>query len=138
MRPAYFAHYVTDVVFRRELFGYHRDDVERHLKAVQGWFSFAGIEEPLQDRINELQADADRRLREANAEAARIVNDARRQAREITSTASREADALLAQARREAELERRGSSRIGRPVGDGRSVARSQLRATPMGPADRR
>ena len=128
MLPAYLAHYVTDVEFRRELFGYHRDDVDRHLKAVQGWFSLAGIEEPLRERINEVEADADRRLREADAEATRIVNDARREANEITTTARREVDALLTQARREAELQRRGSSRVGRPVGDGRSVARSLAR----------
>ena len=118
MRPAYFAHYVCDVEFRRTLFGYRPDEVHQHLEAVKGWFVLSGIEEPLRERIKEIEGDAEGRRRDAEAEAARIVDEARREADEIRTTAREEADALLAEIRREAELERRGRSRIGRPVGD--------------------
>jgi cell division septum initiation protein DivIVA len=125
MDPAHYAKYVTGVKFRRALFGYRRADVDQHLQAVRGWFSLSGIDEALRERSNELEAEADRRRADADADAVRIVELARRAAEEITATARRQADALVAEARREAELERRGRSRIGRPVGDGRPVART-------------
>jgi DivIVA domain-containing protein len=114
MLPAYFADYVNDVEFRRTLFGYRPDEVHRHLDAVKGWFALSGIEERFRDRLNELEG---RRRREADADAARIVDEARREAAQIRSTAREDAEALVAEARREAELERRGRSRVGRPVG---------------------
>jgi cell division septum initiation protein DivIVA len=126
LRAAYFAKYVSDVEFRRTLFGYRPDEVHRHLEAVKGWFVLSGIEEPLQQRISELEGDAERRRRDAEAEAARILDEARREAAQIRWNAREEADALLAEARHEAALERRGRSRVGRPVGDGESLARSE------------
>ena len=107
MDPAHYAKYVTGVRFRRALFGYRRADVDQHLQAVKGWFSLSGVDEVLRQRSNEL------------------VDDARREADEITATARWQAHALVAEARREAELERLGRSRIGRPVGDGVPVART-------------
>jgi cell division septum initiation protein DivIVA len=130
MRPADFAHHVTNVEFGRTLFGYRPVEVRGHLDLVKGWFVLAGIEdvlagieEQLEERISELEGEAERRRRDAEADSARMVEEARREAEQIRSTARQEADALLAEARREAELERRGRSRIGRPVGDGRFVA---------------
>lgn len=127
MLPSEFARYVTQIQFRRALFGYRPADVHQHLHAVKGWFSLAGIEEPLQERLREVEAEADRRLRAADVEAARIVDEARREAEQIGRAARQEAHALFADARREAELERRGRSRIGRPVNGDRSGARLRL-----------
>ena len=125
MDPVQYGKYVTRVKFRRALFGYRRPDVDRHLQAVKGWFSLSGVDEALRELINELEAEADRRRRDANADAVRIVDVALREAEGIIETARRDADALVAQARREAELERRGRSRVGRPVGEGEPVART-------------
>jgi cell division septum initiation protein DivIVA len=124
MRPADFAHHVTNVEFGRTLFGYRPVEVRGHLDLVKGWFVLSGIEEQLQERISELEGEAERHRRDAEADSARMVEEARREAEQIRSTARQEADALLAEALREAELGRRGRSRIGRPVGDGRFVAR--------------
>ena len=131
MDPANYGKYVTGVKFRRALFGYRRPDVDQHLQTVKGWFSLSGVDEALRELSNELEAEADRRRREADADAVRIVDVALRDADRIMATARREADALVAEARREAELERRGRSRIGRPVGDGEPVARTDRFARP-------
>ena len=129
MIPAYFAQHVTDVEFRRRLFGYRPDDVHGHLAAVRGWLSLAGVEEPLRERIAEIEGDAERRRRESEAEAARILDEARSEAEQIRASARHDADTILVEARLEAERERRGSSRIGRPVGNGRALTLFQRRA---------
>jgi DivIVA domain-containing protein len=117
MLPNQYADYVTQVRFRRTLFGYHPDDVRQHLDAVSGWFSLAGLDELLNERTRELAEQAERRLGAAEREATQTLADARREADSIRRTAREERRAILEQARRQAALERRGSSRVGRPVG---------------------
>ena len=123
MRPSGYGAYVLRYRFRRSLFGYHPDDVRRHLNVVSGWFSLAGLEELLDEQVRELTDQAEQRRGEAEKEATRILADARREAAEIRRAAREERRAILEQARRQAALERRGRSRVGRPVG-----ARSDVR----------
>jgi cell division septum initiation protein DivIVA len=123
MPPSNYASYVHQAQFRRRLFGYHPDDVRRHLHVVSGWFSLAGLDELLDEQVRELADQAEQRLGEAEKEATRIVADARREADETRRAAREEGQAILEQARRQAALERRGRSRVGRPVG-----ARSDVR----------
>jgi hypothetical protein len=123
MPPSDYAHYVRRVRFRRRLFGYHPDDVHHHLYVVSGWFSLAGLDELLEERVRELADQAEQRLGGAEKEATRILADARREAVKIRRAAREEGRAILEQARRQAALERRGRSRVGRPVG-----ARSDVR----------
>ena len=92
---AHFAHHVRQAQFRRRLLGLHPGDVRAHLDAVAGWFSLAGLDEML-----------DEHLRDAEQEAAQIIEDARAEAR-----------AIIEDAHRQAAVERRGRSRVGRPVG---------------------
>jgi DivIVA domain-containing protein len=115
--PSEYGPYVRQVRFRRRLFGYHPDDVRRHLQVVSGWFSLSGLDELLDERVRELADRAEQRLREAEGEATRVVAEARREAEAIRRTADEKARATLEQARREAALERRGRSRLGRPLG---------------------
>jgi DivIVA domain-containing protein len=117
MVPTNYAHYVHRVRFRRRLLGYHPADVRRHLDIVSGWFSLAGLEGLLDERVRALADQAERRVDEAQREATRIVAQARQEAAAIRRNAREEARATLEQARREAALERRGRSRVGRPVG---------------------
>jgi cell division septum initiation protein DivIVA len=117
MLPNEYADYVARVRFRRTLFGYHPDDVCRHLDVVSGWFSLAGLDELLNERMRELAEQGERRLDAAEREATQILADARREAAGIRRAAREERRAILGQARRQAALERRGSSRVGRPVG---------------------
>ena len=117
MPPSDYAHYVRQVGFRRRLFGYHPDDVRRHLYVVSGWFSLAGLDELLDERMRELADQAEQRLVEAEKEATRILADARREAHGIRRAAQDEGRVILEQARRQAALERRGRSRVGRPLG---------------------
>jgi cell division septum initiation protein DivIVA len=123
MRPSDYADYVRQERFRRRLFGYHPDDVRDHLYNVSGWFSLAGLDKLLDEQVRELADQAEQRRGEAEKEATRILADARREASEIRRAAREESRAILEQARRQAALERRGRSRVGRPVG-----ARSDVR----------
>jgi hypothetical protein len=123
MRPSDYADYVRRDRFRRRLFGYHPDDVRQHLYIVSGWFSLAGLDELLDEQVRKLADQAEQRRGEAEKEATRILADARREASEIRGAAREEGRAILEQARRQAALERRGRSRVGRPVG-----ARSDVR----------
>jgi cell division septum initiation protein DivIVA len=95
--PTYFAHHARQGQFRRRLLGLHPGDVREHLDAVAGWFSLTGLDEVV-----------DAHVRDAEREAAQIIEDARAEAR-----------AIIEAARRQAALERRGRSRVGRPVGAG-------------------
>ena len=117
MLPTQYASHVTEVRFRRTLFGYHPDDVRRHLDVVSGWFWLTGLDELLHERMRELTERAERRREAAEREATGILADARREADSIRRAAHEERRAILEQARRQAALERRGSSRVGRPVG---------------------
>jgi DivIVA domain-containing protein len=117
MLPFEYADYVARVRFRRTLFGYHPGDVRRHLDTVSGWFSLAGLDELLNERTRELAELAERHLGAAEREATQVLADARREAEAIRRAAREERGAILEQARRQAALERRGSSRVGRPVG---------------------
>ena len=121
--PPDWVHHIRSVRFRRRLFGYHPDDVHKHLHRVSGWFSMAGLDELLDERMRELADQADQRRREAETEATRVLAEARREADAIQRAAREESRAILEQARGEAALERRGRSRLGRPVG-----ARSDVR----------
>jgi DivIVA domain-containing protein len=114
--PDYRAH-IRQTRFRRALLGYRRRDVRQHLDRVVGWFSLAGVDELLDQRTRELASEAERLIAEAESEATRIVADANRDADEIRQAAREEARAVVEQARRETARERRGWSRIGRPVG---------------------
>jgi DivIVA domain-containing protein len=115
--PSDYGYHVRQARFRRRLFGYHPGDVRRHLDLVSGWFSLSGVDQLLDERLRELAARAEQRLRDAKEEANRMLAAARREADEIRRTAGEEARATLEQARREAALERRGRSRVGRPLG---------------------
>jgi DivIVA domain-containing protein len=117
MIPTDYGQHVREVRFRRRLFGYHPDDVRRHLRLVSGWFSLSGVDALLDERVRELADQAEQRLREAEEDANRLLAEARREADMIRRTAGEEARATLEQARREAALERRGRSRVGRPLG---------------------
>lgn len=117
MIPSDYGYHVRQVRFRRRLFGYHPDDVRRHLQLVSGWFSLSGVDELLDERVQELADQAEQRLRDAEEDASRLLAMARREADMILRTAGEEARATLEQARREAALERRGRSRVGRPLG---------------------
>jgi cell division septum initiation protein DivIVA len=117
MIPSDYGHHVRKVRFRRRLFGYHPDDVRRHLHLVSGWFSLSGVDALLDERIRELADQAEQRLRDAEADANVMLAAAQREADRIRRTAREEAWAILEQARREAALERRGRSRVGRPLG---------------------
>jgi hypothetical protein len=121
--PPDWVHHIRSVSFRRRLFGYRPGDVHEHLYRVSGWFSMAGLDELLEKRMREVADQADRRRSEAETEATRVLAEARREADAIQRAAREEAQAILEQARREAALERRGRSRLGRPVG-----ARSDVR----------
>ena len=110
-------HHIRSVSFRRRLFGYHPGDVHKHLHRVSGWFSMAGLDELLAERMREIADQADQRRSEAETEATRVLAEARREAEGIQRAAREESRAILEQARREAALERRGRSRLGRPVG---------------------
>ena len=112
-----YGHHVRKVRFRRRLFGYHPEEVRRHLYLVSGWFSLSGVDKLLDERVRELADRAEQRLRDAEEEENRMLAAARREADRIRRTAREEARAILEQARREAALERRGRSRIGRPLG---------------------
>jgi|SRR5215211_199732 len=112
-----YSNYVREVHFRRKLFGYHPDDVHGHLHRVSGWFSLSGLDELLDERLRELHDQAEQRLAEAREEASRILADARSEAAGMRDVAQEQARAILGDARRQAELERRGSSRVGRPLG---------------------
>jgi hypothetical protein len=91
--------------------------VRRHLDAVAGWFSLAGMDEFLNERMREHAAQAEQHAAEAVNEAARILANARREADAIRQAARVEAATMLEEARREAARQRRGWSRVGRPVG---------------------
>ena len=91
--------------------------MRRHLDTVAGWFSLAGMDELLDERIREYTARAERRAAEAENETARILAAARREADAIREAARVEAGMVLDDARREAARQRRGWSRVGRPVG---------------------
>jgi DivIVA domain-containing protein len=114
---ANYSRYVRRTDFRRRLFGYRPADVDAHLQTVSGWFSLTGLDKVLEERGRELQEQADRRLAEAEGEASRVLADARRDADEIRAAAEQDARLILERARREAALERRGRSRLGRPLG---------------------
>ena len=116
-------HRIRSVSFRRRLFGYRPDEVHEHLHFVSNLFSLAGIDKLLDERMRELADQADQRRGKAETEATRILTEARREADAIQRAAREEARSILQQARREAALERRGRSRLGRPVG-----ARSDVR----------
>jgi DivIVA domain-containing protein len=124
---SFFYDQVGSASFRRRLFGYHPDDVDEHLYRVSTWFSLAGVdkllEERAEERLQKLADQADQRRAEAEAEATRVLTEARREADAIQRAAQEASRAILEQARREAALERRGRSRLGRPVG-----ARSDVR----------
>jgi DivIVA domain-containing protein len=109
--------YVRRVQFRRRFLGYHPSDVDKHLNLVSGWFSLTGLDEVLEERGRELWNEAERRLADAHREARRIRADARSDAKDARAAAKEEAQAIVEGARREAALERRGRSRIGRPLG---------------------
>jgi cell division septum initiation protein DivIVA len=117
MIPSDYGYHVRQVHFRRRLFGYHPDDVRRHLHLVSGWFSLSGVDELLDERVQELADQAEQRLRDAEEDASRLLAMARREADMIRRTAGEEARATLERARREAALESRGRSRVGRPLG---------------------
>lgn len=108
--------YVRRVRFRRKLWGYHPEDVDKHLSVVSGWFSLTGLDQVLEERSRELHGQAERRLAEAHEEAGRILAEARRDAEELRIAAEENGGAIVERARREAALERRGRSRIGRPL----------------------
>jgi DivIVA domain-containing protein len=112
-----FSRCVRQVRFRHRLFGYHPGQVDEHLKAVSGWFSLAGLDELLEKRARELEDQAEQRLADAHEEASHILADARRDAAEMRAAAQEDAHAILQRERREAALERRGRSRVGRPLG---------------------
>jgi DivIVA domain-containing protein len=121
--PPDWVHHIRSVRFRRRLFGYRPREVHEHLHRVSGWFSMAGLDELLEERMREVAGEADRRRSEAETEATRVLAEARREADAIQRAAREEARAILEQAQRQAALERRGRSRLGRPVGarrDGR------------------
>jgi DivIVA domain-containing protein len=109
--------YVRRVHFRRRLLGYHPGEVDQHLRVVSGWFSLTGLDELLEERSKELHPELESRVADAHREASRILADARREADEIRAAAEEDARAVVERARRQAELERRGRSRIGRPIG---------------------
>jgi DivIVA domain-containing protein len=115
--PPDYGHHVRQVRFRRRLFGYHPEEVRRHLDLVSGWFSLSGVDKLLDERVRDLADRAEQRLRDAEKEGNRMLAVARREADRIRRTAREEAQATLEQARREAALERRGRSRVGRPLG---------------------
>ena len=117
MIPPDYGHHVRQVRFRRRLFGYHREDVHRHLDRVSGWFALSGVDKLLDERVRELADRAEQRLRDAEEDANVMLAAAQREADRIRRTAREEARATLEQARREAALERRGRSRVGRPLG---------------------
>jgi hypothetical protein len=121
--PPDWVHHIRSVSFRRRLFGYRPRDVHEHLYHVSGWFSMAGLDELLNERMRELADEAEQRRAEAEAEAARVLAEARQEAESIQQAARDESRTILEQARREAALERRGRTRLGRPVG-----ARSDVR----------
>jgi DivIVA domain-containing protein len=115
--PSDYGRHVRQVRFRRRFFGYHREEVRRHLDLVSGWFSLSGVDKLLDERVRELADRAEQRLRDAEEERNRMLAAARREADRIRRTAREEAGATLEQARREGALERRGRSRVGRPLG---------------------
>jgi cell division septum initiation protein DivIVA len=117
LRPSDYRPHVVGARFRRTFWGYRPRDVRNHLKLVAGWFSLAGLDELLDERVRELAAEAERRTADAKSEAAALIGDARREADEIRAAAREEARAIIEQARRQAAIERRGRSRVGRPVG---------------------
>jgi DivIVA domain-containing protein len=121
-----YSRYVHSVVFRRKLFGYHPDDVDAHLYKVSDWFALSGLDELLDERVRQLRDQAEQRLAEAHEEAAQILADARREAAGMREVAQEHADAVLEDARRQAALERRGRSRVGRPLGGGRAAVSSR------------
>jgi cell division septum initiation protein DivIVA len=104
--------------FRRAFWGYRPKDVHKHLDRVAGWFSLAGLDKLLDERLQQLAADAERWTLDAENEAAALVGDARREAAEIRAAARDDARAIIEQARRHAAIERRGRSRVGRPMGE--------------------
>ena len=106
MYSTQFAEHVRQGRFRRRLLGFHPDDVKSHLDTVSGWFTLAGMDDLFEQR-----------LVEADRAAARIVEDARAQAATILRDAQAESRAIREGARQHAALERRGRSRVGRPVG---------------------
>jgi hypothetical protein len=104
--------------FRRAFWGYRPKDVHKHLELVAGWFSLAGLDKLLDERLQELAVEAERWSLDAENEAAELVGNARREAVEIRAAAREDARAIIEQARRHAAIERRGRSRVGRPVGE--------------------
>jgi DivIVA domain-containing protein len=115
--PSDYGYYVRQVRFRRRLMGYHPEEVDRHLELVSGWFTLSGVDKLLDERVQDLADRAEQRLRDAEEDANVMLAAARREADRIRRTAAEEAQATLEQARREAALERRGRSRVGRPLG---------------------
>ena len=101
-----FGHYVKSAHFRRTLLGYHPRDVDAHLDVVSGWFSLAGLDDVLDELVDESREEAERIVREAHEEAAAV-----RQAAES------EARSLVEQARGRAALDGRGRVQVGRPLG---------------------
>jgi len=80
--------------------------VRNHLDAVAGWFTLAGLDDLFEKRTVE-----------ADRAAAQIIDDARAEAATIIRAAEAESRAIREDARQHAVLERRGRSRVGRPVG---------------------
>jgi dsDNA-specific endonuclease/ATPase MutS2 len=80
--------------------------VRNHLDAVSGWFTLTGLDDLFEQRMVE-----------ADRAAAQIIDDARAEAATIIRDAESESRAIRQGARQQAALERRGKSRVGRPVG---------------------
>jgi F0F1-type ATP synthase membrane subunit b/b' len=91
--------------------------VHEHLYRVSGWFSMAGLDELVDERTRQVAEEAEQRRGEADAEATRVLAEARQEAESIQQAARDESRTILEQARREAALERRGRTRLGRPIG---------------------
>lgn len=122
-----YSSYVRRVHFRRTLFGYRPDEVNQHLDAVSGWFRLAGLDALLEERSREVLDQAEQRLAEARAEASTILADARQEAASLRTAAEEEARASIERARRDLALERRGMSRVGRPLGSRPSSAKELM-----------